>query len=219
VRHAEAARRCGGRLPDDEPGFFHQRRRPAMAWWRRSAAVTTCRGNGRRRSGFVPCRPCRWSASGASPSSTCPRASSGSTAHGRHQESLESERPIGECMLLQFHRKVTSLVRAMSGLDDALKAMQIVQAAATSQAEGRRVALLDRIPRRWSTGKGAAKVEPPSQGYAHRSSGVRRPPRLPDSAIWRVIEITPAARRRRGRRFRGCRAPSCRLPGSSSSCR
>lgn len=60
---------------------------------------------------------------------------------GRHQESLESERPVGEHMLVQFHRKVTSLVRAMSGLDDALKAMQIVQAAAASQAEGRRVGL------------------------------------------------------------------------------
>jgi predicted dehydrogenase len=58
---------------------------------------------------------------------------------GRHQETLESERPVGEQMLLQFHRKVTSLVRAMSGLDDTLKAMQIVQAAATSQSEGRRV--------------------------------------------------------------------------------
>jgi hypothetical protein len=42
-------------------------------------------------------------------------------------------------MLVQFHRKVTSLVRAVSGLDDSLKAMRIVQAAATSQAEGRRV--------------------------------------------------------------------------------
>ncbi|MFM1996435.1 MAG: Inositol 2-dehydrogenase/D-chiro-inositol 3-dehydrogenase [Planctomycetota bacterium] len=58
---------------------------------------------------------------------------------GRHQESLESDRPVGEQMLLQFHRKVTSLVRAVSGLDDTLKAMRIVQAAATSQAEGRRV--------------------------------------------------------------------------------
>ena len=58
---------------------------------------------------------------------------------GRHQEALESERPVGEQMLLQFHRKVTSLVRAVSGLDDTLKAMQIVQAAATSQLEGRRV--------------------------------------------------------------------------------
>jgi len=58
---------------------------------------------------------------------------------GRHQESLDSDRPVGEHMLLQFHRKVTSLVRAVSGLDDSLKAMQIVQAASTSQIEGRRV--------------------------------------------------------------------------------
>jgi predicted dehydrogenase len=62
-------------------------------------------------------------------------------AAGRHQESLDSERPVGEHMLVQFHRKVTSLVRALSGLDDTLLAMQIVQAAATSQAEGRRVAV------------------------------------------------------------------------------
>ena len=60
---------------------------------------------------------------------------------GRHQESLESERPVGEHMLVQFHRKVTSLVRAMSGLDDAIKAMRIVHAAATSQSEGRRVTI------------------------------------------------------------------------------
>ncbi|MFM8636042.1 MAG: Gfo/Idh/MocA family protein [Planctomycetia bacterium] len=60
---------------------------------------------------------------------------------GRHQESLDSERPIGECMLLQFHRKVTSLVRPMSGLDDALTAMHVVHAATTSQTEGRRIRL------------------------------------------------------------------------------
>jgi hypothetical protein len=60
---------------------------------------------------------------------------------GRHQESLESERPVGEQMLVQFHRMVTSLVRHMSGLDDTLCAMRIVQAAAASQAEGRRVSL------------------------------------------------------------------------------
>ena len=60
---------------------------------------------------------------------------------GRHQESLESERPVGEHMLVQFHRKVTSLVRHVSGLDDTLQAMRVVQAASTSQAEGRRVRL------------------------------------------------------------------------------
>jgi len=63
---------------------------------------------------------------------------------GRHQESLDNERPVGETMLLQFHRKVTSLVRHMSGLDDTLAALRIVDAAATSIAEGRRVWLDDR---------------------------------------------------------------------------
>jgi predicted dehydrogenase len=60
---------------------------------------------------------------------------------GRHQESLESDRPVGEHMLIQFHRTVTSLVRVVSGLDDTLRAMRIVAAAATSQSEGRRVTL------------------------------------------------------------------------------
>jgi predicted dehydrogenase len=60
---------------------------------------------------------------------------------GRHQESLESERPVGEQMLVQFHRRVTSLVRSMSGLDDALQALRIVEAGGISQAEGRRVGL------------------------------------------------------------------------------
>ena len=56
---------------------------------------------------------------------------------GRHQESLESERPVGENMLLQFHRKVTSLVRHLSSLDDSLRAMEIVQAAGMIETDGR----------------------------------------------------------------------------------
>jgi hypothetical protein len=36
---------------------------------------------------------------------------------------------------------VTSLVRQLSGLDDTLRAMQVVQAATTSQTEGRRIQL------------------------------------------------------------------------------
>ena len=58
---------------------------------------------------------------------------------GRHQESLESERPVGEQMLVQFHRRVTSLIRSMSGLDYALQAIRVVQAGQTSQVEGQRV--------------------------------------------------------------------------------
>ena len=60
---------------------------------------------------------------------------------GRHQEALESERPVGERMLGQFHRMVTSLVRQTSGLDDALRAMRVVEAADRSIAEGIRVRL------------------------------------------------------------------------------
>jgi predicted dehydrogenase len=60
---------------------------------------------------------------------------------GRHQESLECERPVGERMLGQFHRMVTSLVRQTSGLDDTLLAMRIVEAADKSVAEGIRVRL------------------------------------------------------------------------------
>jgi predicted dehydrogenase len=60
---------------------------------------------------------------------------------GRHMESLDSERPVGEQMLSQFFRAVTSLVRSTSGLEDAYRAMSIVQQAHRSHAEGRRIAL------------------------------------------------------------------------------
>ncbi len=60
---------------------------------------------------------------------------------GRHQESLESERPVGEHLLTQFHRAVTSLVRRTTDLEDACRALGIVQQADRSFNEGRRVAL------------------------------------------------------------------------------
>lgn len=60
---------------------------------------------------------------------------------GRHMESLENDRPVGEMMLAQFHRMVTSLVRHVSGLDDTLFAMHVVSAAAASQREGQRMSL------------------------------------------------------------------------------
>lgn len=58
---------------------------------------------------------------------------------GRHQESLEFERPVGEQLLCQFHRAVTSLVRRRDDLEDAYRALQTVLAARTSCLEGRRV--------------------------------------------------------------------------------
>ncbi|QDU96461.1 Gfo/Idh/MocA family protein [Lignipirellula cremea] len=60
---------------------------------------------------------------------------------GQHIESLESERPVGEQLLTQFHRAVTSLVRKISDLEDAYRALHVVLAAQTSCQEGRRVPL------------------------------------------------------------------------------
>lgn len=62
-------------------------------------------------------------------------------AAGRHQESLASERPVGEQMLMQFHRAVTSLVRKTGDLEDAYRALQVVLAAQGSGRTGDRVVL------------------------------------------------------------------------------
>lgn len=60
---------------------------------------------------------------------------------GRHMESLDSERPVGEQLLLHFHRSVTSLLRNATGLEDAFRAMTIVQQAHHSHTCGRRMEL------------------------------------------------------------------------------
>jgi predicted dehydrogenase len=60
---------------------------------------------------------------------------------GRHQESLESERPVGEQLLTQFYRAVTSLVRRSADLEDAYCALCIVQEARNSHAAGQRILL------------------------------------------------------------------------------
>jgi len=60
---------------------------------------------------------------------------------GRHQESLDSERPVGEQMLLQFHRAATGAACKTCGLADAHRAITIVQLARRSHLEGRRIEL------------------------------------------------------------------------------
>ena len=60
---------------------------------------------------------------------------------GRHMESLESERPVGERLLLDFHRAATSLLRKTASLEDAYRAMVIADAAGRSHAGGGRIAL------------------------------------------------------------------------------
>lgn len=58
---------------------------------------------------------------------------------GQHTESLESDRPVGEQLLLHFHRSVSSLVLQTSSLDDAHRALSIVIRAQQSYNEGRRM--------------------------------------------------------------------------------
>ncbi len=58
---------------------------------------------------------------------------------GRHQESLDRDRPVGELMLSQFHRAVTSLVRRRDDLEDAYRAVQVVLAGRESEVTGRRI--------------------------------------------------------------------------------
>lgn len=58
---------------------------------------------------------------------------------GQHVESLDSDRPVGEQLLTQFYRAVTSLVRKPSDLHDAHQALTIVLAARESHDKGRRI--------------------------------------------------------------------------------
>jgi predicted dehydrogenase len=60
---------------------------------------------------------------------------------GRHMESLDSERPVGEQLLTQFYRGVTSLVRRTEDLEDAYRALQIVSCATRGFQDGCRVEL------------------------------------------------------------------------------
>ena len=60
---------------------------------------------------------------------------------GRHQESLDSERPVGEQLLGLFYRSVTSLVRNPTTLEDAYRALVVAHQARASHLEGRRIFL------------------------------------------------------------------------------
>ena len=60
---------------------------------------------------------------------------------GRHLESLDSERPVGEHLLMQFYRGVTSLLRKVNDLEDAYRALSVVIAARESYYTGQRMVL------------------------------------------------------------------------------
>jgi predicted dehydrogenase len=59
---------------------------------------------------------------------------------GRHQESLESERPISETMLYRFYRDATSLVR-QSSIDDAYRALDVMVKAKESAQTGQQISI------------------------------------------------------------------------------
>jgi predicted dehydrogenase len=60
---------------------------------------------------------------------------------GQHTESLDADRPVGEQMLINFHRSVTSLVRDPTDLADAYRALQVVTSAHESAKSGQRIPL------------------------------------------------------------------------------
>jgi hypothetical protein len=54
---------------------------------------------------------------------------------------LDHDRPVGEQLLLHFHRQVSSLVLKTSSLEDAYRALRIVNLAQESYAQGHRIEL------------------------------------------------------------------------------
>ncbi len=60
---------------------------------------------------------------------------------GQHTESLDTERSVGEQMLLRFHRAVTSFIRKTSDPEDAYRAMKVVVSAHESARTGNRIRL------------------------------------------------------------------------------
>lgn len=62
---------------------------------------------------------------------------------GRHVESLESERPVGEQLLVQFYQSVTSLIRRTANLDDSFRALHIVDKASESFEQCSRINLFE----------------------------------------------------------------------------
>jgi predicted dehydrogenase len=60
---------------------------------------------------------------------------------GQHSELLDHDRPVGEQLLLHFHRLVGSLVLKISSLEDAYRALAIVNKAQESYAKGCRLTL------------------------------------------------------------------------------
>ncbi len=60
---------------------------------------------------------------------------------GRHQESLDTELSVGQQLLTQFHRAVTSLIRKTGDLEDVYCSLHALQGARASMQSGQRCIL------------------------------------------------------------------------------
>ena len=58
---------------------------------------------------------------------------------GQHLETLDHERPVGEQLLMHFHRAVESLVLKSASLEDAHRALAIASKARQSCVTGQRI--------------------------------------------------------------------------------
>jgi predicted dehydrogenase len=58
---------------------------------------------------------------------------------GQHLETLDQDRPVGEQLLVHFHRAVESLVLKSASLEDAYRAIAISERARQSALTGARI--------------------------------------------------------------------------------
>ncbi len=68
---------------------------------------------------------------------------------GQHSETLDYERPLGEQLLTQFYRAIVSLIRVSSDLNDAYRAMKIMDACRLSASNGQRISFADQAEAAW----------------------------------------------------------------------
>ena len=108
-----------GRLPDDEPGFLRDPKYPGTGPVAQISCGRYIPGRWTEAITYRPLASLQVSCDRGIAFVDLPATVVWFDEAGRHQESLESERPVGEQLLTQFYRGVTSLVRKTSDLEDA----------------------------------------------------------------------------------------------------
>ena len=122
-----------GRLPDDEPGFFRAGA-PASGPVAQISCGRYIPAHWQEAITYRPLPALQVSCRNGIAFVDLPATLVWFDEAGRHQESLESERPVGEQLLGQFHRAVTSLVRKTNDLEDAYRACRLFRKPAAAIA-------------------------------------------------------------------------------------